>query len=474
MKIKQLSLTNFAGYEKVSVSFDDNVTYLIGNNGSGKSTIGITGIWFMFQSVAEKVSGGNNPVIGERFRFIGPKAATAKGEMILVDEKTGVEIKVLRKLTKTGSELSFEAPEGMELGQQWLNDLFNVFLIAPKKFTELSGIEQAKAIGIDTATYDKELAALKDKAKEIRIELKQFEGLQVVEPAERVDTVALHEAKSILVIELNQQYTANKAANKELRDKWENEKRLIDEAVRNHNQHILDLQQTHNECQTAYETLKKGGYDGKEVVMFLNELHAQIKPVRTASDEYPAEPTYQEEMPSDAPLKEIDEKIMAAGKTNEQAFLYDQYLSKKAAKEAKEKQLAENKEQQAKKEADRLAYIQSLKLPFSNMAVGEDGDLLLEGKPIKEPYFSTGELLKIVPILLSTANPELKYVFLQDFNLLDEDKQADIVSYLTGKDFQLVVELVGKEKIVDKNCILLRDNVVVESYETAAEPALNL
>src|SRR6186713_642099 len=100
MKIKNISLSNFAKYDKVEVSFDDKVTYLVGKNGSGKSTLGITAIWFLFQGIAEKASGGNNPLIGERFRFIGPKAATAKGEMILHDEKTGVDIKVMRKLTK--------------------------------------------------------------------------------------------------------------------------------------------------------------------------------------------------------------------------------------------------------------------------------------------------------------------------------------------------------------------------------------
>jgi hypothetical protein len=36
---------------------------------------------------------------------------------------------------------------------------------------------------------------------------------------------------------------------------------------------------------------------------------------------------------------------------------------------------------------------------------------------------------------------------------------------LTGKGFQLVLELVGKTKIDDKNCILLRDNIVVDTYE---------
>jgi recombinational DNA repair ATPase RecF len=100
MKVKSIELNNFANYNKVSVSFDDNVTYLIGKNGSGKSTIGITAIWFMFQGIAEKSSGGNTPLIGERFRFIGPNGKTANGEMVLHDEKTGNDIKVIRKLTK--------------------------------------------------------------------------------------------------------------------------------------------------------------------------------------------------------------------------------------------------------------------------------------------------------------------------------------------------------------------------------------
>jgi recombinational DNA repair ATPase RecF len=161
MKIKNISLSNFSKYDSVSVSFDDNITYLVGKNGSRKSTLGLTAIWFMFEGIAEKASQGKSPLIGERFRFIGPKGATAKGEMILVDEKSKAEIKVTRKLTKSGTEVFFEGPEGMEIGQKWLTDLFNVFLIAPKMFCELSPKEQAKVLGIDTKTFDEAIARLK-------------------------------------------------------------------------------------------------------------------------------------------------------------------------------------------------------------------------------------------------------------------------------------------------------------------------
>ncbi len=187
---------------------------------------------------------------------------------------------------------------------------------------------------------------------------------------------------------------------------------------------------------------------------------------------YPPEPVYIRELPDDSELKAIDAQILAAGETNNKALLYVQYLQKKEQKEAKEAELKTNKDKQSATEVDRLEYIKAFKFPFSNLTVGEDGELLLNGKPIKAEYFSTGELLKIIPVLISTTQPELKYVFLQDFNLMDDDKQKEITDFLTDKGFQLVVEVVGKSKMADKNCILLRDNLVVESYEESQQPEI--
>jgi energy-coupling factor transporter ATP-binding protein EcfA2 len=475
MKIKEISLANFAGYSQVTVSLNNEVTYLIGKNGSGKSTLGITAIWFMFQGIAEKASGGNTPLIGERFRFIGAKGSSAKGEMILVDEKNGnAEIKVTRKLTKTGSEVTFVAPEGSsyQLTQQWLTDLFNVFLIAPKRFTELSSKEQAKALGIDTKKYDDEIAALKAEYTGINRDLKQYDNLTEVPKVERVDVQALQSQKDTVRNDLNQKYFDNKKANDDLRREWENKKDAIYSEVLGFNELQTELTIKHNACNDAYSILKMHGYSGKEVTEFLIGITADMRPIRNASDLYPAEPTYIPEMPDDAELQAIDAKILQATTTNQQAYEYEQYLIKVAARDAKQKELNANKAAQDKKTAERLDYIKSFKMPFSNLTVGEEGELLMNGKLLKEPYFSTGELLKIIPILISTVNPELKYVFLQDFNLMDEDKQADVINYLVKeKGFQLVVEVVGKEKLENKNCILLKDNAIV-GEETETAPAL--
>lgn len=471
MKVKEITLNNFAKYDQVTVSFDDNVTYLVGKNGSGKSTLGITAIWFMFQGIAEKAS-GNNPLIGERFRFIGPKAATAKGEMILHDEKTGIDIKVMRKLTKSGSYLSFEAPEGYELGQQWLTDLFNIFLIAPKKFCELSAKEQAKALGIDTKKFDDAIASLKKQYTEINAVYKSIGSLEEVEAVERVDVAELQAKKDKVRQQLNEQYLFNKKKNEDRKKDWEQECGKVEQECTkfNNDQNILD--NLLMEVNSAMKVLEGAGYDGLEVPRFIDSL-GKPQPHKVSAQYYPPEPAYIQELPDDSELKAIDAKIVAAVETNNKALLYVQYLEKKKQKEAKEAELKANKDAQAAAEDQRLEYIKSFKFPFSNLTVGEEGELLLNGKPIKAEYFSTGELLKIIPVLISTTQPELKYVFLQDFNLMDEDKQKEIEEYLTGKGFQLVVEMVGKTKVADKNCILLRDNIVVESYEEVSGETLS-
>lgn len=471
MKVKSIELNNFANYNKVSVSFDDKVTYLVGKNGSGKSTIGITAIWFMFQGIAEKSSGGNLPLIGERFRFIGPNGKTANGEMILHDDKTGVDIKVIRKLTKSGTDLSFEAPDGVELDQQWLTDLFNIFLIAPNKFTELSPKEQARALGIDTKSFDDEIARFKKQYTEINAVYKSYGELPEVEKVERVDVAELQKKKDEIRVKLNDQYLANKKVNEERKADWEKECRKVEQECATFNNTQIALTNTIEQANSLYLKLEGLGYTGYEVSDWIKSL-GKPEESKMFEDYYPAKPVYITELPDDSELKAIDAQIMAAVETNNKALLYTQYLEKKQLKEAKGEELKANKEQQAAKEGDRLEYIKAFKFPFSNLTVGEDGELLLNGKPIKQEYFSTGELLKIIPVLISTTQPELKYVFLQDFNLMDEDKQKEIEEFLTGKGFQLVVELVGKSKIADKNCILLRDNVVVEDYAEVSAPEM--
>lgn len=455
MKIQEVSLKNFAAYDNISASFDPNVTYMCGPNGAGKTTMGLTAIWFIMQGIAEKSSAGLTPLLAERFRFIGPHAKTATGEMVLHDEKTGAHITVTRKLTKTGSELSFEAPAGMQLNQQWLNDLFNVFLIAPKRFCELSGKDQAKALGIDTAEYDGKIAKLKADYTLINRDLKNIGELIVPDKIEKVDLADLQFRKAAIRNKLNVQYLENKKVNEEARKLWQEQCFDMSMNVEKFNATQIDKKKLYSQCVNAMSVLRDAGYTGGEVGAFVVKLDASIEPLK----EYvqPPRPVPITELPDDSELKAIDEQILRASETNAQAYEYDQYQIKAGVQAEKQKELDENKDQQYAESQRRLTYIQSFVL-VDGLEVNDDGELVLNGKPLKEPYFSTGELLRIIPSLISSQNPELKYVFVQDASLLDEAALAELEADLVGRGFQLVLEIVGREEVVGKNCIMLKSS----------------
>ena len=69
MKIAEIGAFNFKNYSKVIISLDENVTYFVGKNGSGKTGAGVDIIWATLCGISEKAT-KDNPIIGERFRYI--------------------------------------------------------------------------------------------------------------------------------------------------------------------------------------------------------------------------------------------------------------------------------------------------------------------------------------------------------------------------------------------------------------------
>lgn len=426
MKIKSIKLENFAKYSHIEVSFDKNITYLIGNNGAGKTTLGLNAIWFLFQGIAEKSSKGNNPLIAERFRFIGENGASAKGEMVLFDEVRRIKIKVIRKMTKDGTSVAFEAPPDMTLNQEWLNDLFNVFLISPRSFLALDSKKQAETLGIDTSRFDTELESLKSEHTFINRELKSIGVLEEVLPVDEIDIESLIEVKNN-TIAFNTKQIA-----------------LEQDIIRNKEKLKL--------CEQELDGLIKQREE-------IDEKISALASKKNAGLKYISSMPQPEKLRS---MEQIDNEIKEATQNNNKNIAYQNYLQQKQKHELKLSELNNNKERQSETIRARIDYIRSKKLPFDNLEINENGELLLSGKPIKEQYFATGELLKIVPVLISSLNPELKYVFIQQFNLLDEKQQKIVEEYLVGKGFQLVAEIVGEKEIENKHCIVLKDMHLVD------------
>lgn len=443
--IKQITAKNLGKFREFSISLDRNSTYLIGPNGAGKTWTGLYALQIALQGVAEKAMSGKNPLIADRFRVIGPAAPTAQVGIVLYDEKAGHEIRIDRKVTKSGSELKITAPEGVELTQEHLNDLFNAFMINPQEFTKLSGQEQARALGIKTDSYDSKLLAKKGEYKEINAVIRAMGTLIEPEKVVSVDFAELSKKKDE-ILDFNRQQ--------------EERKMKIDGAKAG----VLSL-----------EAVKQR--DQNEIAQLQEKIKALKLKVAETDDRIKKGNEYINSLPQPEELKPvegIDQQINDANETNKKALAYQQWQEKDQQLTKKREELDANRKEQEQIEADRLAYIRSFKLPFKNLRVDEEGNLLLEDKLIKEPYFSTGELMKIVPILIATTKPELQYVFIKDSNLLDDDILDEVVDYLNGKGLQLLIEVRGKSAISGKNCILLRDQQVVTSGQEDEPEALEI
>lgn len=426
IKLKELNLENFGEFSQLSVSFDDNVTYLVGPNGTGKSTAGIIGLQFVMQGIAEKSSGGNMPIIGERFRFIGENGKDAKGSIVLHDSKMDCDIIVRRTITPSGNELSFEAPVGIHLDQKWLNDLFDIFMISPKYFESLSSKEQTLALGIDLSEHDKKIKELKENKTLLGRELKALGSPVSVKKVEKVDVTSLWE-------EIRQIKTFN--------DEQEKKQKVIDSIK----DQILSKREKKKELEEQITLLQQ------KLTMADQEEKSLIEQGKS--------------LPKPEPVKDtdaIEQKIDNANGINEQAVMYEEYVKTTEKIKAKQKEIDDNLNAQSKAEQKRLEVIKEMKLPFANMIIDDEGKLLLEGRPIKSPYFSTGQLIRIITSLMVHRNPEFRYVYIQDWNLLDADNQKKTLETLQHAGLQVCIEYVGESLKADGNIIIIKDAIDIK------------
>ncbi len=454
--IKKLVLDNFAGVSKVDVNYSDKINYLVGVNGSGKSTVGITGLHFIMQGIANrKTEDVNYPVKGDRFRFIGDKGKSATGILVVDDKKHG-EVTIIRKITKSGQELQIiPTDENVHLDQKWLTDLFNYFMIAPKQFAELSPKEQALSLGIDTADFDSEIAEKKKIVSNKNAIHKESKGkFEKMKEVITEDFLISHSKEQSLT-ELSEKvtfardfqaaYQQNLNSLKAKSDRSEELQGDIDSIKLQ----ILELGKKLEEKEKARETV-------------INEIGEVNNEIAMADEEKENNPELYDLEALNLKIAQIEEFNKNVQKVEEFRKILQQEMTDS---EQVEKAKAEQKASEEKKKT----YLLQQKLPFKNMSINDKGELEVDGKYLKPPYFSTGELIKLIPILLSKQKAELKYVFVQDFDLLDKEKGQQLIDYLLKQGFQLVIEHVGKEALSKENTIIMKDCQVVEDYNEAVD-----
>lgn len=417
MKLQKLKLVNFAKFSDIEVVFNDQVTHLVGMNGAGKTTIGLTAIQAGLKGIAEKNKDGQ--LIGDRFRFIGPNKKSSDIFLTIVDEvKGGAQITVHNRITESGNQISFEAPDGYDISGDWLNKLLSVAFLSAKNFTQLSSKEQALLLGIDISSKDKEIADAKAEITNINRDIKNLGSIDVVLEVQEVSVSTLLKEKA----EIDNRNEVTKAANAEI-----------------------------DRIKSGVEDFEK---ERDELLAKLTELESKISKGKKWLEGKAPKPLESTE--------NVVKMIESAEETNKKAAAYKVYKEK--ADKLEQLTIQKNKKSAVvdKLQKERLELITSYNFGFDGLDVNESGELMLQGRPIKEPYFSKGELEVIVAKLYASKNPTLKVRFIDDFELLDENNAKRLVEDLLGAGFQIITAQVGSE-VKGDNVLLLKEGKVYES-----------
>lgn len=392
MKTESIKVENFAGLKEFEVNFSDKITYLVGPNKAGKSTIGKTAFFFGLEGIAEK-----GTTYKGRSSFIGEWGDEAKTVIKLRDDKGSYT--VTRTMTEDGQKLKIVSDNGEQLDQRWLDKLFKSLMVSPLDFAQLTPKEQAKELGIDTSEFDEKISEKKLEFTVINKELSNFGEIEIPAPCERVDISELNRQKNE-AIAFNQEQDAR------------------GRAIEDKNAQIVNIQ---------YQ---------------IAELEQRLQIAKLAKDNKLDELS---KLPKPDPIKDIsifDKIIEELAAQNQEAYAYEQALEKSRQKEQKKAELEANKMAQKQLQQQKVEYLQSLNLPFTNLTIDDDGGLLMNGMQIREPYFSSGQLLKTIPQIISHLQPEWKYMFIQHFDLLDKKNQKETIDILLGMGFQLCIEVV--------------------------------
>jgi len=426
MKLNRIKLSNFAGFTDFDCEFDGNITRLVGVNGSGKTTVGLTAIWACIKGIAEKNKDGQ--LIGERYRFIGHNKKTADIMVELYDEKkNNAKVVITNKISKDGNKIEFKADDNYPLSIDWLNNLLSVAFLSAKNFCQHSSKEQALLLGINTSEYDDKLEKAKVEYTVINRSIIKLGSRDAVTKVEKMDLGDLYNKRAVIV-QFNNEIAVNDAKRANLKESITNS----DDKIKRYELEIKKLQES-IEAEKANKIAKQ----------------AELSAIQEVSAKSTAE---------------IDEQIKNIEETNKKADLYDSYIKWQTEQVALSKQLSKNKADQDLIIKNRLAYITGFQFGLDDISVNDYGELLYKDRPINEPYFSKGELEVIVAKLYASRNPELKVRFIDDFEVLDEDNQEKLVTDLLSLGFQIITAEVGKQ-VVKNNTILLKECEKVDNYE---------
>jgi propanediol utilization protein len=86
-----------------------------------------------------------------------------------------------------------------QLSREYIENLFNVSFLSASHFSTLTGQQQAEAMGINVSSYDDRINTVKERAREIRAEIKAVGVLEPIREVSKVDIVSVQKERAAAV-----------------------------------------------------------------------------------------------------------------------------------------------------------------------------------------------------------------------------------------------------------------------------------
>ena len=427
MKLTEISVKNFVLFDEAKIIIGDKVTRLIGANGTGKTTI-INGFWSAIKGISERPKEGQ--LYGERYRFLKNPEKSSTALIRLYDEILKTEIIIQNTITNNNNSIVITSSDGRKLDQSFCDNLLNTLFLSSDMFNSLDSQQQAKAIGIDLKEIDKKILEVKRNITEQKKTTIRFEDMANKIAIEKHEQKCEKETLS-KISTLDEENKKVEQAEKELAKK-ENEVILLKEKLRTNNgsiqskkDRINKLKEEISECEMDILTLSEIN------LVVENQLNQYLEEVSIAN------------IPEKQKMDVLYTELSAIRDNNKNALKYLEYQKRLEDVQLERKKLAELNDRKDNLLQERNEQMKE----FSEIGidVNEDGILTYQGKPIKKNYFSTGEYERIVTDLFILSNPQLKVRFLQNYSMLDEKNQTEIVNDLLKKGFQVITEEVSEQ-----------------------------
>jgi len=448
---KKLEVTNFKGIKNYLLAEFKNqyIIYIIGDEGQGKTSLldamkfNLEGKKAFPQAVWKEI----------RSTAQGDKKTKVTLELAEINKTDPEILTITRSMTDAGVYEKISSNKKKKMDIDYINGFFNSFCFDPLAFSQLSGKDQALALGIDTGKWDMKYKTLFEKRAEINKEIKRLEVL--IEDfsgpeTSKVDLEALFTQKNdlkdfnseqdnkllwftpaVFYQKINKYVKeSNMSVQVDPEDKSDSPALL---AIDNFNQMIED---------TDFDTIKK---------TFLDFINAIDPPLPKKIKE----------------LEDVQEKIDSAAATN---LLADEWT--KHQENVTSLELEKDKRIKKIAEMDiitkeRAEYLQGQNMGFSNVKIDEEGRLMFmernTWKPLNLNFLNLSKIYVVIIRLICEMNLPLRMVLLKDAKAIGVKSKAQIDKYAKKYNLQIFYEIVGeKEQDGGQNIKIINGTILPE------------